>query len=321
MWAALALAVLACAPAAARAGNMRILVPAYFNPGAGGTEGQTDGWAQLTESAGKVGVTAIFNPNDGPDSSAYPENAAAVSAFRRAGGKVVAYVYTGWGGMPIGVVESQIQAYLDQYPGLVDGFFVDAMSNHPADLSYYQALYQFITARGASFQVIGNPGAPTTESYLGAGAADTLLTYEQSAAFYAAATPPGWVRGYSAAAFGAIVHAEPAVFGMVKDVALAEGRRVGYLYVTDETMDPLSGSLYTRLPSYWNEEVAAVGAAAPEPGTMVLIASGLLAVAGTMRFGLLSQKRRFDRAAARAFEQPAALAPQRVAAFRQTRRN
>ena len=243
---------------------MSLLVPAYFDPGFGGSEGRTDGWAQLTDSAGKVAITAILNPNDGPNTGADPSYDAALSAFRLAGGKVVAYVDTAYGRVPISAAEGQIAAYLDQYPGLIDGFFLDAMSNLPSEESYYQILYDYIKTQGSAYRVIGNPGASTTESYLSAAAAESLVTFEQNAGCYAAATPPGWARGYPAAAFGNVIYAESSASGMLRDVALAQNRGVEYVYVTDETMDPVSGDLYARLPSYWTEEAAAVGAETPD---------------------------------------------------------
>jgi hypothetical protein len=315
--ATLALAVLTGAPAGGSAGDLSLLVPAYFEPGTGGAEGRADGWAQLAEAAGKVGITAIFNPNDGPDSIADPSYVAALSEFRLAGGKVVAYIDTAYGSLPISAAEGQIAAYLEQYPGLIDGFFLDAMSRLDSEEKYYQQLYRDIKSESASYRVIGNPGVNTAESYLSAGAADSLVTFEQSAASYRAAAPASWTRGYSAAAFGNLIYGESAASGMMGDIALAQNRGVEYVYVTDETMNPATGDLYTRLPSYWNAEAAAVGAEMPEPSSLVLMASGLLAVAAAMRLGRWPEKR----AVPRAIEQPALLPPRQDVALLQLRRD
>src|SRR5208282_5187852 len=53
-------------PSSARSDTVGIIVPAYFYPGTGGTEGFTDGWAQMAAAAGKVPITAIMNPDSGP---------------------------------------------------------------------------------------------------------------------------------------------------------------------------------------------------------------------------------------------------------------
>ncbi|WP_210208901.1 spherulation-specific family 4 protein [Roseiarcus fermentans] len=280
--------VVAFGPTASRAGDMRLLVPAYFDPGTGGTEGQTDGWAQMTASAGKVGITAIFNPVGGPDTSADPSYAAALAGFESAGGTVVAYIDTLYGAAPVGAMEAQIETYLSQYPGLIDGFFVDEMSVSAAALPYYQQLYGFVRALGP-YQVIGNPGTTTGQTYLAA--ADTLTTVEVNAATYPATAPPSWVYVHPAPTFSNIVSGETSAAGMAADVALAYVRNVGYVYITDQVMTASDGDLYDRLPSYWSEEVATVAAQTPEPGSIALTAIGFLAMAGATRLARLSPRR------------------------------
>jgi hypothetical protein len=281
----LALAAIAGAPVAARAGEMGVLVPSYFYPGTGGTEGYTDGWAEMVAAAGSVSVTAVFNPSSGPGSGTDPNYVTAMTNLELAGGKVVAYVYTNYGNVPIATVEGQITTYLSQYgnltsnpiPNLINGFFLDGMSNLPSELSYYQTLYSFIKGLSASYQVIGNPGTATDQSYLSSSppGANTFLTYEGAAANYAAATPPSWVYGYPASNFANTIYAEPTVAGMMSDLALAASRNVGDVYITDQTLNPPTGYLYDRLPSYWNEEVAAIQSL-PEPGSLMMLAMGVL---------------------------------------------
>ncbi|RBP11981.1 putative secreted protein with PEP-CTERM sorting signal [Roseiarcus fermentans] len=277
-----AAAIAACVPAAARAETLSLLVPAYFAPGAGGTEGYTDGWAQLAASAGKVPITAILSPNSGPDSGAVPIYTVAVANLERAGGRVVGYVNTHDGALPLADAEAQVTAYLSQYPGAIDGFLIDNMSSHYSGLSYYQALYAFVKSLGA-YQVIGNPGGDTHRAYLTA--ADTLVTFEGAAAAYPAATPPSWVAAQPASSFVNTISDQFSVSGMAADIALARERNAGYVYVTDQSMYSTDSFLYDRMPSYWNAEVATVaasGAAVPEPGAVVLTALGMVAMAGAM---------------------------------------
>jgi hypothetical protein len=311
----LALAAIAGVPFAARAGDMGILVPAYFYPGTGGTEGNTDGWAQMAASAGKVPITAIFNPNSGPGNSPDPNYISAMTNLELAGGKVVAYVYTNYGNTPIATVEGEINTYLSQYgnltghpiTNLINGFFLDGMSNSPSVVSYYQTLYSYIKGLSSSYQVIGNPGTTTDQSYLSSNppTANTVMTYEGPAANYPAATPPSWVSNYPASDFANTIYDETQS-GMQSDVSLAAQRNVGYIYVTDESLNPPTGYLYDRLPSYWNEEVAAVAAASvPEPASLILLASGLLATLATAR---IARRRLFS--APRCSEKCRSIAPQ-----------
>ena len=273
----LALAGILGTPAAVRGGSMGILVPAYFYPGTGGTDGYTDGWAEMTAAAATVPITAIFNPDSGPGPGTDLNYVNAMTSLEAAGGKAVAYVYTDYGSTPLSTVESQISTYITQYHGLINGFFLDAMSNTAASVSYYNTLYNFIKGLDSAYQVIGNPGTATIPAYLAAGTkgADTLLTFENDARYYAGATPPGWVFGYPQSAFANTIYDQPTTAGMLADVILAFQRNVGQIYVTDQPINPPTGYLYDRLPSYWDQEVAAV-ASVPEPSSLCLLAVGAL---------------------------------------------
>ena len=65
---------------------------------------------------------------------------------------------------------------------------------------------------------------------------------------------------------------------MLADINQSVQDNAGYVYVTDESLNPSTGYLYDQLPSYWDQEVAAIaGTAAPEPGTAsLLVLGGLL---------------------------------------------
>jgi hypothetical protein len=67
----------------------------------------------------------------------------------------------------------------------------------------------------------------------------------------------------------------------MSDVTLAVERNVGYVYVTDQTLP----NPYAQLPSYWDQEVAAIAAASvPEPGALTMMAtSGLLVMLAALR--------------------------------------
>ena len=170
-------------PAHLKAGSMGVLVPSYFYPGTGGPGGTGDGWAAMTAAAGTIPVTAIFNPDSGPlPGPADPNYVNAMTNLENAGGTVVAYVFTNFANVPIATVESEISTYLTQYGRLINGFFLDAMTNDtsPSDLAYYHTLYTYIKGLSPSDLVIGNPGTSTSPAYLAPSTqgADTLVTYE-----------------------------------------------------------------------------------------------------------------------------------------------
>ncbi len=276
----LAVAGVVAVPPPSRAGSMGVLVPAYFYPGTGGSggPGETDGWAQLAAAASQIPVTAIFNPNSGPlPGSPDPNYVTAMTNLENAGGKVVAYVPTFYTATPLATVEGYITTYIGQYGKLINGFFVDQMTNdnNASDLAYYHTLYTFIKGLSPSYQVIGNPGTNTVPDYLtpNTQGADTLVTYENEAQFYAGTPPAPWTSGYPRNDFANIIHTQSSVQGMMADIALAASRNVGSVYVTDQVLP----NPYAQLPSYWDQEVAAIKSV-PEPGSLTLLASGALLI-------------------------------------------
>jgi len=276
----IALAGIVGSPAPVEAGSMGALVPAYFYPGTGGPGGAGDGWAAMAAAAGTIPVTAIFNPDSGPlPGPPDPNYVNAMTNLENAGGKVVAYVFTNFGTVPLATVEGEISTYLTQYGRLLNGFFIDAMTNDnsSSDLAYYHTLYTYIKGLSSSDQVVGNPGTSTVPAYLAPStqAADTLVTYENRAALYQGTPPASWVTDYSANHFANVLYDEPTSQAMMADVALAAQRNVGYVYVTDQTLP----NPYAQLPSYWDQEVAAIAAAVvPEPRSVTIMALGCMLV-------------------------------------------
>jgi Spherulation-specific family 4 len=262
-------------PDSVTAGSMGILVPAYFYPGTGGPGGSGDGWATMAAAASTVPVTAIFNPDSGPlPGPADPNYVNAMTNLENAGGKVVAYVYTDYTNVPIATAECEISTYITQYGKLINGIFLDGMTNDnsASDLAYYHTLYTYIKRLSSSYQVIGNPGTSSVPAYLTGSTqgADTLVTYENDVAYYQGTPPPSWVTSYPANDFANIMYNASSTQSMMAAVTLAAQRNVGYVYVTDL---PLNPNPYASLPSYWDQEVSAV-ASVPEPAALTIMASG-----------------------------------------------
>jgi hypothetical protein len=281
--------------------ELGVLVPAYFYPINAGVGGD---WGQMATAASKIPVTAIMNPDSGPiPGPANSDYVTAITNLENAGGSVVAYVATWYAGThdpvkgDLSYVESEINLYISQYGSLIKGFFLDQMTNDSssADLTYYSTLYSYIKGLPGSHQVIGNPGTSTTEDYLkpGTRGADTLVTYENDgqAQPYASAPPASWVTSYSPDHFANIIYNEP-LQNMMADSSLAAQRNVGSIFVTDQGQG--GSNPYAQLPSYWDQEVAAIQSlnAVPEPGALTRLASAALfgSVAAAAR--RLGRKRR-----------------------------
>src|SRR5450432_513991 len=100
------------------AGTVGVIVPAYFNPATDPSD-----WAAMTAAAAEIPLTAILNPNSGPGTSQDPGYVTAINTLEAAGGKVVGYVDTAGGTVPLSTVEAEISAYVSFYN--INGIFLD----------------------------------------------------------------------------------------------------------------------------------------------------------------------------------------------------
>jgi hypothetical protein len=283
----LALAGLMGSPTSARAGGVGTIVPAYFYPGTGGPGGVGDGWAAMTAAASKIPLTAIFNPASGPQPGPPdPNYVNAMTSLENAGGHVVAYVFTNDGNTPLATVESQINLYLTQYGKLINGFFLDAMFIHaaigglPNTLPYYQSINSYIKSLGA-YNVIGNPGQPflngiSPQDYLST--ANVFNIFEGTdASFKSYPFGLNWFQSFPSSRFSNIIHDVPTASGMQADLTRAVQLNAGSVFITDGS----GGNPYSQLPSYWDQEVAAIASASvPEPGVLTNLV--LAAVCGSL---------------------------------------
>ncbi len=284
---------LSAAPAA-QAAPIELLVPAYFYPGFAGSA-----WDQMTAAAAAgTPITAIMNPGSGPGTAANSDYVTAINTFRAAGGRVLGYVPSGYLGQnvnptstcqpasgstySVGDVLACASRYKDWYS--VDGIFVDEFTNvdTPAALGFYEALYSGLKGIDSGWNVVGNPGTPTTESYINHGgvrSADTVVTFENRIG-YPGYVPSPWNALYPASNFAHLLYNVPTAAEMLSAIALAQARNAGYIFVTDD--QGLDLNPWDTLPAYWDLETAAIRAAnaatpVSEPGSLALMG---LALAG-----------------------------------------
>lgn len=221
------------------------LVPAYFGP-----EGSADPWHAMCEAA-PPGSTVILNPDNGPvkkDAKLYAEP---MSFCEERGQRVIGYVYTRYGKRPLATVEKAIAHYYSWYPGL-SGIFLDEMAEAPSAKaeSYYRRLTAYVHERGGF--VVANPGDTAATGWQ-LGVADVVVTFEGSAAGYAAYSPAAWVLAARPQQIANIIFAASETTQMEADCAKASEDNAGSVYVTNlpERPDP-----YATLPSYWTTETA-----------------------------------------------------------------
>ena len=213
------------------------LIPAYFYPGAGWSE------AIGSKPPPRLMIMDVTSSGAGP---APDRNYQAVTRRARAAGIMLAgYDDTDYGRRPIAAVEADVRHYKSWYG--VSGIFLDQVSGAAGDLAYYRELSAYIRQTIPGSLVILNPGGYPDPSYMSVG--DVIVAFEGTYAQYAALAVPGWVTGYPADRFAALVYGVPArLLPTVMDAA--RRRHAGYVYV-----DGASGvNPYNSLPGYWPDE-------------------------------------------------------------------
>ncbi len=98
--------------------------------------------------------------------------------------------------------------------------------------------------------------------------------FESDNADYPGYSPSPWNLSYDAGHFANLVYDVPTAAAMQADINQAVADHAGNAFVTDDTLP----NPYDTLPSYWDQEVAAIKAqnSVPEPGTLTLFACGLV---------------------------------------------
>jgi hypothetical protein len=260
--------------AAAHAGRMSVVVPAYQYPTLGTL------WSDLAAAAARVPVVAILDPANGPGTATDPNYADAVGTLRAAGGRVYGYVYTHYAARGADTVLADAARYPALYA--VDGLFVDEVTADadPAHLAYYTALVANLHAALPGLPVMGNPGLDCDSAYVTLAHFDALVTFEHHAG-YESWSPAAWMGYQSPSRFVNLVYARPTAGGMLDAVRQAAQRNVGGVFVTDDSLP----NPWDRTPAYWPAEVAAIETTAVAPSALAV------PPAFGARFGVLNPAR------------------------------
>lgn len=245
--------------------RLEILVPAYFYPST------ASDWNTLATSAAahpSVTITAIMNPNNGVFSSVDANFTRASTQFVAAGGKVLGYVYTGYGkgGRTLADIKKNIDRYLQFYGReRVSGIFLDEMASEPQKLDFYQDIYRYIKAIDPRLRVVGNPGMIPTADY--ASVADTLVIFEGTAADYQTYDPRSqhaWLYTYGNVTQAMLAHntASCAAMQTAMQAAASPRNNAGLVYASDREFNFATGvgNPWSTLPVYWDALVQTVDA-------------------------------------------------------------
>jgi hypothetical protein len=225
----------------------RLLVPAYFYPAEDGWKS----WERVLDAAGRVPVVAVVNPASGPGDRADPNYQRLFERARRSEATLIGYVSTRFGKRPPAEVKADVDRWVRLYPG-VGGIFFDEQAGGAEAVGYQAALYDHVRKGRRLPLVIANPGTVCAEAFFARPALDAACLFEGAKGADAYRFPDwaAWHAGRVAVLSYKVGTAE-AMRGCVREAAR---QQFGYLYVTDAG----GANPWDRLPSYWDEEVAAV---------------------------------------------------------------
>lgn len=232
--------------------KLQILLPLYIYPN--WYEKDKYLWKQVIIAAKKVPITAIVNPNNGPDNA--PPNSdyqQGLKDLRQAGVKIIGYVSTNYTKRDLKAVKADINIYTRYFK--IDGIFIDEAANTLDKLNYYQQLYQHIKDQSIDYTVIINPGTEINENYLSQPVADTTVIFENHQKTWTNYRPPAYTKKYSPQSFAALVHTTPTRKLMKSTLDRAIKSRFGYIYVTNDSTDTNNRNPWDTLPEYWQAEV------------------------------------------------------------------
>lgn len=224
--------------------GMKILVPAYFSPNS--TNGRVY-WEKLIENGRSV--IAIANNNNGPGLRQETYYDSVISRMLVAGGRVIGYVYTGYGTRSFDQVAADIRKWFAFYPKLSGIFFDEVASSKQT--AYYKTLVDTVKMiDGPTTTVILNTGvAGIEESLLSTGATAIVITETGGGPQF---TMPSFAAKYPGhwAALTYNVDADRALYWL----AHARANGVTYAYATNDSLS----NPWDTIPSYFDLEVKAV---------------------------------------------------------------
>jgi len=248
----------------------QLLIPAYGNPCCDAGKAM---WENLLSSAqsSKIPLHIIFNPASGSGSSRDPnylneQGEGVLAEVHNAGAVIYAYVASHYAKKPLDAIKAELDAYFEQfYQGVIDGVFIDEMSNDLKDVGYYQNLYAYIKEKYKNAPIMGNPGTADTENSSQqsrysiddyASSVDILITFEDSQAEYNTYQAPTWLqtdtKNQAHAYIGQIIHSATGWSSELEQQIIKN--QSDFIYITSDTLD----NPYDSLSKYWTELLALI---------------------------------------------------------------
>lgn len=219
----------------------KVLVPAYFYPGAD--------WAEATGSKPPPSVMILDITSSGAGSSPDRTYQVAVKRAQAAGITIMGYSNTDYMQRSAAAVETDVKHYKSWYD--VTDIFLDQVYSGSSGITYYRQLADYVHGTNPGSKVMLNPGTYPDRQYMSIG--DIVMVFENTYAKYAGLDVPSWVDNYPAAKFAHAIYGTPGKL-LAHVISLSRRRNAGYVYVTDGS----GANPYSSLPNYWSSENVAI---------------------------------------------------------------
>ena len=238
------------APVAAADPPLRLLVPAYFYPSRAGKIA----WDRLLAAGAKVPVVAVANPDSGPGKKADPIYRDLIRQAAQAKTTIAGYATLSYGRRPVSAVRADVDSWLFFYPE-VGGMFLDEQPAGPEGVGFAADGLGYAREKFPAGVVVSNPGMVCERDYGALRSRPTVCLWERGTG-PAAYAPPKWAADVSPDQMAVLLYGGRGADAMRDAVKAAVAKRAGFVYVTDAAGD----NPWDRLPTYWDDLVAAVAA-------------------------------------------------------------
>lgn len=228
-----------------------LLVPAYIDPGGKGLKD----WERLIAAADRVPIIAIVNRDSGPGKQVDENLRAVLHRARRSKITLIGYVPLKYARRPAADVKAEVDGWLSFYPGVIGGIFFDEQPSGPEGVPYVAECADYARSRIKNARIVSNPGAICAPEYLAIAGGPTVCLFENKTGIDAYRPPP-WRTRFRAGQMAVVLYDVRTAEEMKRSLREMVRKRSGYVYVTDDS----GANPWDRLPSYWDEEVAAVAA-------------------------------------------------------------
>ena len=250
------------------ANGVQLILPMYQYP-LSAPNTLSDWWQKAFDGASSTTpLTIVANPSSGPISPGHPDFAnwiAGLSKLRENPFiRILGYVNTKVSPTVVrNVVDIQadVNKYLDfklvsTGESLIDGIFLDDMSNAAADVAAYASVAASIrgTSGLAGRFIVGNPGTTVPNAYLDQQVADLFIVREgNQSEFFTNPDPAYMTNGvYPNLSFGALVYGVAGGTPLADVLRSVKLRSFDFVFITDDNLN-LDNNPYDQTPTYFEQ--------------------------------------------------------------------